>query len=267
MSIQNVNKCPQNFQVPFIKFDDLFGQELNNDTVIFVNRESTDQQKDNHLGKIVELEKAHTRLEISQPFVFYSFEGPGNLIVLHESLKGSNSEMKYFDRLKEKIEAALNNIIPGRKLYIVAVTKDRILRPQNLKRNKESWVYTEEDMQLFNQWLYQCFEDRVKDICFVLLETDNSKQRSVVTKMGMKQKGNKGGKPQHKLQTLDQLIEEAIKLKMEDENRSAGEIRDILKNRIGNVHLPQKRMIQLWLRKAGVHQKRGRRKDGRIQKQ
>ena len=105
-----------------IPYESLLGVDLTNDSSIFINRESSWHQRNNHESKKQILQDAHEAFGNGTSFVLHFYTETGNLRFLYE--KGRKG--RYFRWLRKLIQASLQQT--QGKLYVFAVSLARLLQ-------------------------------------------------------------------------------------------------------------------------------------------
>lgn len=265
---------PQNFKNRIVPFDSLIGKNLDGSIFRYVNRESSESQKENHESKIAALREAHARLGISAQFIEAHKTGSGSIKILYDFFDSHDLNLArlggtYWEFLEKKLREGLK---PDKKLYAVFCTRSRMMRPLGFNtRKKSTWEYTEDDYQIFNRWLVLCFDERATDIIFAFLSLGTAiEDRIFEIDLGKLYSGNLGGRPKKfdfatskgRTQFRKMLEEKAIELRLSRE-WDAADIEEYFERKWKGEaakYLRRRRAIELWLKKAGCPAPPGRRK-------
>lgn len=239
-----------------VPFESLKYEEVKDDAFFWFNRESSHPQELHHTPKKEELREAKERLlGPNAPFDYEQITESGILdeLIYKIPIYGS----PFFIWLSDNIQKRLENLPQGKTLYVVAHTIDRLMRPSGYNRQDfSSSNYTEKDFDIFSRWLQRCFNERTKDIVFVVLHSGTSEEiRGKQSKMGMVQKGNTGGHPRKKI-SKEKLKEEIVSLAPLYDN-NATRIFQYLEKKYGVLPI-KKRTAQDWMKEANVSGKLGR---------
>jgi hypothetical protein len=232
-----------------ISYADFLNEKTGSDTIVFANRESSRSQKDNHDSKEVLLKLVYGGLKLDVPFKMYPFEGSGRLCFVN--VKGS-----YFDKLKRFIWVKLHQLPPGKKLYILFVTRSRLMRPAGYDPNNQSatWMYQEDDYLAFNQWVRDSFSTRTNDVRFVpLFHLSPADDRYFETWLGKFYKqcwNNYGKRLTRRMSSMFRSIVKALR----KQGMTSKEIITKLELEYEDEHekLPAKRTIRGWLEQKDI---------------
>ena len=222
---------------------------------LFLNRESSVSQSGNHGAGIRELHKAHAELGIPTHFRAETFTGSNSVRFLYDSTNG------YYPELRRAIQDALSRT--SGTLYVFFPCLDRLLRPFRFDPNRYSETCTllDTDYQLLWEWMVHHFGDRAKDTVFVLLNDTPESDRSYATQIGMRYKGNMGGKPPKikngriGKKTSERLCSDAIHL-AQTTTMTAVDIWNHFGSKGESVSYSA---VKSWLRKNNLSRKRGKR--------
>ena len=223
------------------------------DAVRLMNRESDNRQ--NHTKNVVELEAAHNRLGLQEPFAPFLFHGSGCL----RFLKDIRWEGRYFRELRDLIENGLRQT--KGMLYVIVPFIERLLRPFRYDQHAdETWTLLESDYQILWEWMVYHFKHRAKDVVFVVLfEGTPGEVRGIESTLGMQQSGNMGGKPPKVKKTrINKIMREYLQMLtvfLLENGRNVQQIRQHFENRDVTV---SERAIQKWAKKHGLNRRRGK---------
>jgi hypothetical protein len=242
-------------QSPFIiSYADFQRERTDSDIIIPANRESSRSQKNKHDSKEVLLQGVYNGLKLQEPFDMLRFISSGRLCHV-------NDKKRYYDKLKEKVQAALQKAAPGNKLYVLFVTQSRLMRPAayDHKNQSATWMYSKDDYEIFNQWVQDSFLDRADDVRFVIfcpLSPDG--ERSFESWLGrfyqrcVKSIGRRLGRKAGST-FRDKVID------LRKQGLSTNNIMSQLELEYQDEKLPAPKTIRDWLLREGLSEKRGRR--------
>ena len=223
------------------------------DAVRLMNRES--EYRQSHAKNVAELEAAHNRLGLQEPFAPYCFYGSGSLRFMnHPGWRG-----RYFRQLRDLIETGLRQT--QRTLYVITPFIDRLLRPLRYNQNDEStWTLLESDYRMLLEWMESHSKHRAKDVVFVLLHDGTPVEiRGVESALGMHNRGKMGGKPPKIKKTrMDKNMRDYLRMVtvfLLEKGRSVQKIQQIFEKRGASVTI---RAIQRWAKAAGFARLPGR---------
>jgi len=241
-----------------VSFASLEGENVKDDTFIWLNRESSDKQENNHFPKMTELETAKQGLlGTDAPFWYNPITESGMLN--GALLKAPCSYPPYFSWLRGRIQDGLRNTPHGKMLRVVFYSVDRLMRPERFDvKDAATWDYSQGDYDIFSDWLGRCFGKRLQDIVFVVLHDGTPKTiRGKQSKAGMVQKGNMGGRSKNIKPITKEVLEEELKSLAPAFGNNATRVFQYLEAQYGQ--LPIKiRTAQHWLQEAGLSRKPGR---------
>ena len=221
----------------------------------YFNRQSDKSNAHGHERNVPRLAVERARLSPTEPFNPHRFTGSGDAGILRDAFNSDNVDAvlagTYFEDLANALKRELQNT---QKLCAVFPSIDRIFRPLGYDRHGgiSTWIYTDEDYALFQQFLDYSLGAQSVDVQFAVLDDSPSAViRSKSIKSGQATAGRRGGRPPNPKK-------EALRLGGHGWN--AGRIRRYLLKRYKIKK--SIRTIQLWLGKAGLASKPGHPKGG-----
>ena len=223
--------------------------------VLFLNRESSDSQSDNHGAKIHALRKLHRELGIPTCFRAEIFTGSNSLRYLDDP---SN---KFFPNLQRAIHDALSST--HGTLYVFFTCLDRLMRPFGFDKNRyhETCTLTAADYQIFWDWMVRHFRDRANDVVFVTLNDVTELDGSYATRSGMRYKGNMGGRPKKQKTRIDQRTSTRLqKLTIHLAATTSMDATDIWAYFVNMGESVSYSAVKSWLQKNKLSRNRGKRK-------
>ena len=199
------------------------------------------------------MQRVYERLKTQEPFTMLRFNGSGKLCCVND--KGA-----YYDKLGRVIQTGLQRTPTGNKLYILFVTRSRLMRPSGYDYTNQSatWTYSVGDYKVFNQWVRDAFGARADNVRFVILcplsPANERYFESWLGKFYQKCLKNIGKRLSRKMSQMFRSIVIGLRKR---QGLSTSEIVRHLEDVYEQA--PKERTIRDWLQRAGLAEKRGRR--------